>query len=120
MLCDINIKRQNFESDGYVKFENLLTQSEVANYICLCKDLISGKIETGNNRSDLGADLGASKNVENITQIMWPSDFIPGILDMQYHQGSLILVKELLGDDMEMDFDMIINKAPHTLSLIHI
>jgi len=114
MLWDIKIKRQHFESEGYVKFESLLNQSEVVIYLSLCEDLLSGKIETGKNRSDLGADLGLSKNVENITQIMWPSDFIPGILDMQYHQASLMLVKELLGNDMEMDFDMVINKAPNT------
>lgn len=114
MIVDIELKKQEFEENGYVKVENLLSQVKVNEYLMICQDLLTGKIDTGKNRSDLGAALGENKNVENITQIMWPSDFVQGILENEYHQRSLYLVKKLLGEDMEMDFDMVINKAPYT------
>ncbi len=114
MIMEIELKKQEFKENGFVKVENLISPENVNEYLSICQDLLSGKIDTGKNRSDLGAELGANKNVENITQIMWPSDFVPGILEMEYHKVSLQLVKELLGEDMEMDFDMVINKAPKT------
>ena len=45
---------------------------------------------------------------------MWPSDFRPELLEMSYHQKALDIGKQLMGDDLEMDFDMLINKSPHT------
>jgi phytanoyl-CoA hydroxylase len=45
---------------------------------------------------------------------VWPSDFAPEVLDMPYHQNALSIARQLLGDDIKMDFDMLINKAPHT------
>ena len=31
---------------------------------------------------------------------------------MPYHQKALAVAKQLMGNDIEMDFDMLINKAP--------
>lgn len=45
---------------------------------------------------------------------MWPSKFLPGLVEMEFHHRALAISKALLGNDMEMDFDMMINKAPHT------
>ena len=93
MIEDIELKKHEFAANGYVKVENLLSPEEIKEYLIICQDLLSGIIDTGKNRSDLGAALGSNKNVENITQIMWPSDFVEGILDKEYHQTSLYLVK---------------------------
>lgn len=104
-----------FEKNGFLVVENLLSEAEIGTYRAIYDDFLSGKIDAGVNRSDLGAGLGKDeKKVENITQIMWPSDFVEGILSMKYHQKSLEIARELLGNDLEMDFDMLINKAPGT------
>lgn len=103
-----------YNSNGYVVVENIITKEEVEMYKKLYDDFLSGKIDVGANRSDLGANLGDNKKVENITQIMWPSEFVKGLGDMPYHQRALAIGKELMGEDLEMDFDMLINKAPGT------
>jgi phytanoyl-CoA hydroxylase len=102
-----------FEKEGYLVIKNIIQPDEVLIYQKIYDDFLNGTIDTGKNRSDLGAGLGDDKK-ENITQIMWPSDFVPALLQMPYHQRALQVAKVLLGEDIIMDFDMLINKAPHT------
>lgn len=45
---------------------------------------------------------------------MWPSNFVATLEGMPYHKKALQIAKELMGNDIQMDFDMLINKAPHT------
>jgi ectoine hydroxylase-related dioxygenase (phytanoyl-CoA dioxygenase family) len=109
-LPQLDFYRQN----GYLVVHNIITPELVEEYRRLYDRFLDGSISTGANRSDLGAGLGQSPTGENITQIMWPSDFAPEVRDMPYHQNALAIARQLLGDDIEMDFDMLINKAPHT------
>lgn len=101
-----------FTEHGYLILENIISNNDVLEYKNIYDRFLDGQIDTGNNRSDLGAGLGSQK--ENITQIMWPSDFMPDLLAMPYHVKTLAIAKEILGHDIEMDFDMLINKAPFT------
>jgi phytanoyl-CoA hydroxylase len=101
-----------YNLNGYVIIENLISSQEIESYKEIYDDFISGKIDVGNNRSDLGAGLGTNQNKENITQIMWPSQFIPELMNMPYHRRALEISKESMGKDAEMDFDMLIDKAP--------
>jgi ectoine hydroxylase-related dioxygenase (phytanoyl-CoA dioxygenase family) len=103
-----------YNKNGYVVIENIISPEEVAMYRKIYDDFLTGQIEVGANRSDLGANLGESQKVENITQIMWPSEFLKDLLNLPYHQRALDISKELMGEDLEMDFDMLINKAPQT------
>src|SRR5215204_3571123 len=103
-----------YKENGYVVVDNIITPEEVEMYKSIYDDFLTGQIDVGANRSDLGQDLGNNKKVENITQIMWPSEFLKGLLDMPFHQRALNISKELMGEDLEMDFDMLINKAPRT------
>lgn len=103
-----------FATNGYLVVENVITAEAVQQYRHVYDSFLNGTIDSGKNRSDLGVGLGDSKTVENITQIMWPSDFVPGILEKSYHQRALAIAQQLQGPDMAMDFDMLINKAPHT------
>lgn len=107
-------QKQYFEENGYLMIENIINEQEIQYYRDIYTCLLDGTIDTGKNRSDLGIGLGDNKKVENITQIMWPSDFVAGILSKAYHSRALAIAKELQGDDIEMDFDMLINKAPFT------
>lgn len=102
-----------FQQNGYLIIEGILTPNEVESYRQLYDQFLDGTIDTAGNRSDLGAGLGSNTTRENITQIMWPSDFAP-LLDMPYHQRSLQIAQALMGEDIAMDFDMLINKAPYT------
>ncbi len=104
----------SFNTEGYLVVEDIITHDQVVAYRDIYDRFLSGEIDTGTNRVDLGIGLGQNQQVENITQIMWPSDFVPALLQMNYHQCALAVSKALLGDDITMDFDMLINKAPGT------
>ena len=52
--------------------------------------------------------------LEKITQIMRPSMIESKLSESTAYKLALDHAKEMLGDDMELDFDMLINKAPHT------
>lgn len=103
-----------FEENGYLIVNNIISPEDLKKYQYLYNKFLDGTIDTGKNRTDLGVGLGDNKKGENITQIMWPSDFVPEVLNMSYHQNALAIAKHLQGDDMAMDFDMLINKAPNT------
>ncbi len=103
-----------FNTNGYLVIEDIISSDLVESYCGIYDQFLDGSIDTGSNRSDLGVGLGTNDKVENITQIMWPCDFVPGLLQMEYHTRALAVSKALMGDDMAMDFDMLINKAPET------
>ena len=55
----------------------------------------------------------ARPGVENITQILWPSDSLPELrTEPRLRAGPRNPPRELLGDDAAFDFDMLIDKAP--------
>ncbi|CAL1519410.1 phytanoyl-CoA dioxygenase family protein [Chitinophaga sp. MM2321] len=106
-----------FNTNGYLVVEDIISPEEVASYLKIYNRFLDGSIDTGKNRTDLGVGLGNNKKVENITQIMWPSDFAPEVLGMTYHKRALDIARDLQGPDMQMDFDMLINKAPQTATI---
>ena len=103
-----------YKQNGYLVVENIISADELQAYRKIYDKFLDGTIDSGKNRTDLGVGLGSNKTVENITQIMWPSDFVPSLLEMTYHKRTLAIAQELEGEDMAMDFDMLINKAPNT------
>ena len=100
-----------FEKEGYLVIENLITKDEVLYYSELYDSFLDNTIDASPYRSDLS---GSTEKNEKITQIMVPSRLVPELLQKPLHQKSLQVAKELMGDDIELDFDMMINKAPHT------
>lgn len=97
---------------GFVKLDRLIPNSEVENLRILYDDLLQDKERTLGLRSDLGGDQNGA--VEKITQIMWPSMIEPKLAESISYQLALDHVRDMLGEDMDLDFDMLINKAPHT------
>lgn len=108
------VQHSFYRENGYLVVENIISGTEIVYYKHIYDDFLLCKIDVGDNRSDLGAKLGNNKSIENITQIMWPSDFLPRLLEMVYHRRALAISRELMGHDLKMDFDMLINKAPGT------
>ncbi len=104
-------QKKFFEENGYLVIEDLLTPDEVAYYSDLYNSFLSNSIDASRYRSDLS---GGDGKKEKITQIMVPSKLVPVLLQKPFHQRSLQAAKELMGDDIELDFDMMINKAPYT------
>jgi len=100
-----------FKEEGYLVIENLIDQFEVGYYDRLYNSFLDNSIDASRYRSDLSGSEGKK---ERITQIMVPSKLVPELLQKPIHQKALQISKELMGDDIELDFDMLITKAPHT------
>lgn len=100
-----------FKQEGYLVIEDLISIAEVDYYRNLYNSFLDNSIDASRYRSDLSGSEGKK---EKITQIMVPSKLVPELLELSIHQKSLQIAKELMGDDIELDFDMLINKAPHT------
>jgi len=108
-------KRLKFIKDGFIKIDQLITLEEVDTLRAIYDSLLQDKAKTAHLRSDLaGSKKEDSKKVERITQIMRPSTISSELLKSSTYKKALYWAKELLGEDMELDFDMMINKAPHT------
>jgi ectoine hydroxylase-related dioxygenase (phytanoyl-CoA dioxygenase family) len=45
---------------------------------------------------------------------MWPSELVPDLRTSVAYRRALKAARQLLGDDLEFDFDMLIDKAPGT------
>ncbi len=106
-----------FNQQGYLFVENLLSKQEVEEYRQVYEDFLSNKIESANYRADLAGlaeDPDKKAEVERITQIMIPSRLFPPLLSRPLHRRSHALARQLLGEDLELDFDMLIDKAPFT------
>ncbi len=107
--------QKQFLKDGYTKIDQLLDLTEVKELQTIYDGLLKNKEKTIHLRSDLaGIDINKSKTTERITQIMRPSLVTPELLKHIAYTKALTWARQLLGDDMELDFDMLINKAPHT------
>ena len=108
-------RAERFARDGFVAVEGLLSPGEVGWYRELYERFLSGEIEVGRRRSDLGAGADPRRpGVENITQILWPSEARPELLGSAAYTRALAIAREILGEDAAFDFDMLIDKAPLT------
>ncbi|MCK9412561.1 MAG: phytanoyl-CoA dioxygenase family protein [Prolixibacteraceae bacterium] len=105
-----------FNDQGYLLVKDIISAEEVLRYSGIYDKFLDGTIDAGKNRADLGIGMAKSGQVEAITQIMWPSDFMPALLEMSFHHRVLSISRDLLGKDMDFDFDMLISKAPGTNS----
>jgi ectoine hydroxylase-related dioxygenase (phytanoyl-CoA dioxygenase family) len=104
-----------FNRNGYVAVAGLLNSDEVELYREIYDGFVSGRINVGEHRSDLGAHADTQKaGVENVTQIMWPSHYLPELHRTVLHRRCLEVARRLLGPDAAFDFDMLIDKAPET------
>lgn len=104
-----------FEEQGFLRVDRLLSEEQVGRYLQLYDQFLAGHIATGHLRSDLGSHVNAEGDdapSERITQIMWPSALVPVLHDALLHQRSLAMARQYFGDDMNFDFDMLIDKPP--------
>jgi ectoine hydroxylase-related dioxygenase (phytanoyl-CoA dioxygenase family) len=114
-MITINRQQQQFfEEQGYLVVSKLLTENEVTYYQNLYEDFLHNRVDASKYRSDLGGHLDkpSTKTAERITQIMVPSRILPDLTSKPLHRKTLAVVQQLMCEDMALDFDMLIDKAP--------
>lgn len=124
-MCERKDKKQlkeKFLKDGYVVVERLVNQPELKKLQSLCDKLLTNQIDASKHRHDLGGFLEQKvKGKENICQIMWPSLYEEGLREGSIYDKTIQLIRYILGEDMEVDFDMLIAKdaGTDTVTPIH-
>jgi phytanoyl-CoA hydroxylase len=103
-----------FARDGVLVVDDLVDAGETTQLRELLEPLLVGDIEAGNQRMDFGDFENDTPEVERITQIMQIHDFVPEVLDGPYAAQALDAARAILGDDMELDMTMLMDKLPHT------
>lgn len=106
--------KDEFSNQGYAIIRNLVQPEEIEKLLLIYDKLLQDKSATKGLRSDLAGTDFDERPVERITQIMRPSLVEPKLAEMEVYHKALHKAKELLGSDVEFDFDMLINKAPMT------
>ncbi len=106
--------KDKFLNVGFSHLETLVSVEEVEKLRIAYDALLNDKERTAHLRSDLSGGETKRDTVEKITQIMRPGTIAPELLESIAYRKALSWAKDLLGDDMELDFDMLINKAPFT------
>jgi ectoine hydroxylase-related dioxygenase (phytanoyl-CoA dioxygenase family) len=101
---------QFFLQEGYLVVHDLISEEEISYYDQVYNSFLDNTIDGSMYRSDLSGDDRSDQ--ERITQIMVPGKVFPELLNKPVHQRTLQIAKALMGDDLELDFDMLINKAP--------
>ncbi len=106
--------KEVFDNEGFVRIDGLVPAEEVPVLQNIYDDFLANKYDLTGFRGDLSGDLNSQKKVEKITQIMRPSMVLPDLLPTKTYAKVKQLAKLWMGEDMEIDFDMMIDKAPGT------
>ena len=107
------LEKRFFSENGYLVLEDIVEQRDVQRYKSIYQDFIDGRISVDGDRRDLkGGNQDDGK--EGITQIMVPSRHLPELRNSTYYKRVSEIARQLLGPDMEIDFDMLINKPPYS------
>jgi ectoine hydroxylase-related dioxygenase (phytanoyl-CoA dioxygenase family) len=101
------------EAQGYLVLQGVLQTEELKYYRIIYEDFLSGVIDTSDLRSDLSG-MTREKGRESIVQVMRPSMLVPSLQETALYARCTEKAREWLGDDMALDFDMLIDKPPHS------
>jgi len=101
-----------YRRDGYLRVDEIVDAAEVARLVALLEPLFVGEIDAGDQRIDLGDFSAARTEGERIVQVMLPSDFVPELHDSPCFARTQAIARQLLGDDMARDMEMLMDKPP--------
>ena len=109
MLSDLS--KKFFFDNGYLVIKDVLSNNDLDFYNKTYNAFINNEFDIKDYRSDLS---GVDDDKEYITQIMSPSKVYPELLLNTMHVKGSKIATQILGDDVILDFDMLINKPPNT------
>ena len=103
--------KQHFLESGYRAFKNVVHAEELEYFRTLFDDFVKGTYDLKVQEDPSETKL-KSKKASKLTFINKPSLYVPELLTSKTYQKVIKIAKELMGDDMELDFDIMENKIP--------
>eukprot|EP01084_Bolivina_argentea_P046313 85282_1 len=116
-----SIKAQ-YKSQGFAMVQNIIDSKNISIYQDIYTQMLSGQIDASAHRHDLGNNEQQHlEHTENITQIMWPTEYIINLQsEGPFHQRANAIAKILLDEynnnTTTFDFDMMLSKEPGSLT----
>ena len=104
--------KETFLKQGFAKLPSFIDSEEVARIGLIYDEILEDLESASHLRSDLSGE--GTVGVEKITQIMCPSSISTNLKKSKTYKQALKQAQHLLGSDMALDFDMLINKRPYT------
>ena len=112
VIFNFELMKEKFLKKGFVKSSTFIDEEEVKLIKRIYNQILTDLESTSHLRSDLSGEGCGGE--EKITQIMCPSSIFKSLKKSKTYKKALFQAKRLLGEDMSMDFDMLINKRPLT------
>lgn len=107
--------KSDFLNRGFTAIEDFVPQQEMDLLHEIYNTLLEDTERTKGLRSDLSG-INQETKQERIVQIMTPSRLMPELRQTETYARATTTAKAYLGPDMELDFDMMINKPANSLA----
>jgi phytanoyl-CoA hydroxylase len=106
--------RRLFREQGFVHLSGLLTKAEVDQIAIDYDRFLRREIEVpGKDYCDMAGDYGRDPADYSIINVMLPRRYHPAWVGNVVEQRSASVARQLLGHDMELDYDQLLAKQPY-------
>lgn len=106
--------RRHFLDEGYVHLPAVLREDEVAAIEAAYDEFSGGKVEgMGRDLCDMSGTYGDPFESFALVNAMLPRLYRPGLQGNVFERLSASISRQLLGDDMTLDYDQFLTKRPN-------
>lgn len=107
-------ERLAFQRDGWLHLPGLLTADELVPLERACTALLRREIPVpGRDYCDMSGDYHRPVEDYALLNVMLPRRYHPPLQGNVYERRAADVARQLLGDDLELDYDQLVAKPPH-------
>ena len=105
--------RQRFRERGYVTFHHVISEAEIAALELLFDHVSAGRVPgMGRDFCDMSATYDTDPADFALINAMLPRHYLPTLQGNVYERISQSIARQLLGADMDLDYDQFLSKKP--------
>jgi hypothetical protein len=104
-----------YQRDGYITLPGLLTEGEVAELEAVFDRFMAGEFVTPEVKKDfcdMSQGYGVPFEQWRLVNAMLPREYFPQLQDNLLEQRAASVARQLLGEDMVLDYDQLLLKRP--------
>jgi phytanoyl-CoA hydroxylase len=105
---------QRFRTDGYVRLEGVLDETELAGFEAVYQRFLTREIAVeGRDFCDMSGDYDRPIEDFSIVNVMLPRRYHPAWQGNLFERRAATIAAQLAGEDLDVDYDQILAKPPH-------